>query len=147
VRPSCVVSTEAGGAGGTGEGWRKKLADLAAACECEFVPVKKNSADTASLHQDLATLLVAEDSIKNHISRELQLKTAAAACAALLSQARLLSDDMYIRQCTLETYPLGNYLRIDNAAAAALYLFPSSLQQSQQQALLPLSAKSSGASR
>ncbi|KEP66259.1 UNVERIFIED_CONTAM: MutS domain V domain-containing protein [Hammondia hammondi] len=147
VRPSCVISTEAGGAGGIGEGWRKKLADLVAACECEFVPVKKNSADTASLHQDLAALLVAEDSIKNHVSRELQLKTATAACAALLSYARLLSDDMYIRQCTLETYPIGNYLRIDNAAAAALYLFPSCLQQSQQQALLPLSAKSSGASR
>ncbi|CBZ52839.1 DNA mismatch repair protein mutS, related [Neospora caninum Liverpool] len=149
VRPSCVISTEAGGSSEAGDGWRKKLEDLVASCDADFVRVKRNTADTASLHEDLATLLIEDDSIKNHISRELQLKTACGACAALLSHARLLSDDMYIRQCTLEMYPLDSYLRIDNAAAAALYLFPSAQQKAQQLTLLPVSAKAggSGASR
>ncbi|PFH33297.1 MutS domain V domain-containing protein [Besnoitia besnoiti] len=146
VRPSCVISTEAGGANAAGEGWQKKLEDLVASCDSEFIRVKKSAADTSSLHQDLATLLTPDDSIKNHISRELQLKTASAACAALLSHARLLSDDIYNNQCTLETYPLDLYLRIDAAAAAALYLFPTS--QAQQQVLLPAAAKGgSGAAR
>lgn len=45
-------------------------------------------ASASSLHQDLGSLLHSEAAVKNHLSKELQLKTASAACASLISHAR-----------------------------------------------------------
>ncbi|PHJ19145.1 domain v domain-containing protein, partial [Cystoisospora suis] len=104
VRPACVISSEGGTHSAQGEkssssslnasssslsSWDKKLENLVDTCQAEFIKVRKSACSTSNLHQDLGSLLQSEDTVKNHLCKELQLKTASAACASLISYARV----------------------------------------------------------
>lgn len=147
VRPACVVSSEGGSSSRTSrdgaaaaaavsKGWENKLREVAEGTGASYVQLPRRARDTHMLLQDLEGLLRPEDELKNHLAKEMLLSTACSACASLLYYTRLLSDDAYVKQCSLELYPQDLYLQVDAAAAAALYLFPSlALQRRQQQQL------------
>ncbi|KAF8819891.1 hypothetical protein IE077_000621 [Cardiosporidium cionae] len=101
----------------------KKFLDILELCGIDVVESPKSYFSVSNIEQDFARLLRREDSIRNHLA-EFNLSVALQSLACILAEWKLLSDSSLFHSCTLQLYPIENFLRLDKASFSALNLLP-----------------------
>ena len=102
----------------------EKMMDIISLADIEYEEKPKESFTTKNLESDLNILL--KKPLSNYL-KEAQLTKALSSVMCLIISNQLLTDKSNIKQFSLESYSLQNFMKLDLAAINALSIFPKTM--------------------